>query len=205
MILYADWYCHTLTSSKPCILKSLHAPILSIIYAYWHACISYLHTFRFMYSSVFTCILACSFEFEGLYRCPDSVSPFFVWPFLSSGATQTLFDEKEITLSFHRHPKGIHKDNLEPTFITILCPEHISKQAFKIAFVKFGLLISVFKGTHFLTELLGICIIDAELSTCLIRRALLQCTLWNIMRCLLSRSLLLPLDTLAWLSKPVTD
>ena len=42
--------------------------------------------------------------------------------------------------------------------------QYISKQALKLAFVKFGRLISVFKGIHPFKRTIRISIIDAELS-----------------------------------------
>ena len=66
---------------------------------------------------------------------------------LADTVIQCRFDDADICLNFHKRV-GPFRNGREPIFVTILLPELVSDQAVRLAFSKFGEVISVFKGRH---------------------------------------------------------
>ena len=66
---------------------------------------------------------------------------------LESTEIQCRFGDSELCLNFHKR-FGPLRNGREPIFVTIFLPEFISDQAVRLAFSKFGDVISVFKGRH---------------------------------------------------------
>ena len=66
---------------------------------------------------------------------------------LESTEIQCRFGDSEICLNFHKRV-GPLRNGREPYFVIILLPEFISDQAVRLAFSKFGDIVSVFKGRH---------------------------------------------------------
>ena len=66
---------------------------------------------------------------------------------LESTEIQWRFGDSELCLSFHKRV-GPLRNGREPIFVTIFLPEFISDQAVRLAFSRFGDVISVFKGRH---------------------------------------------------------
>ena len=66
---------------------------------------------------------------------------------LESTEIQCRFGDSEICLNFHKRV-GPLRNGREPIFVTIFLPEFISDQAVRLAFSRFGDVISVFKGRH---------------------------------------------------------
>ena len=91
-------------------------------------------------------------EIGALYKVSPSK---FVLVFGSKAAKEKLenteiqccFGDSEICLNFHKRV-GPLRNGREPIFVTIFLPEFISDQAVRLAFSRFGDVISVFKGRH---------------------------------------------------------
>ena len=91
-------------------------------------------------------------EIGALYKVSPSK---FVLVFGSKAAKEKLenteiqcrFGDFEICLNFHKRV-GPLRNGREPIFVTIFLPEFISDQAVRLAFSRFGDVISVFKGRH---------------------------------------------------------
>ena len=66
---------------------------------------------------------------------------------LADTVIQCCFDDADICFNFHKRV-GPFRNGREPIFVTILLPELVSDQAVRLAFSKFGEVISVFKGRH---------------------------------------------------------
>ena len=66
---------------------------------------------------------------------------------LADTVIQCRFDDADICHNFHKRV-GPLRNGREPIFVTILLPEFVSDQAVRLAFSKFGEVISVFKGRH---------------------------------------------------------
>ena len=66
---------------------------------------------------------------------------------LESTEIQWHFGDSELCLSFHKRV-GPLRNGREPIFVTIFLPEFVIDQAVRLAFSKFGDVISVFKGRH---------------------------------------------------------
>ena len=91
-------------------------------------------------------------EIGALYKVSPSK---FVLVFGSKAAKEKLenteiqcrFGDSEICLNFHKRV-GPLRNGREPIFVTILLSEFFSDQAVRLAFSKFGDVVSVFKGRH---------------------------------------------------------
>ena len=70
---------------------------------------------------------------------------------LAGAEIQCRFGESEIKLNFRKRVDPF-RNGKEPILITIFLPEHISDQAFRLAFSNFGEVVSIFKVRHGFTR-----------------------------------------------------